>query len=129
MLGGVGLRGSVLGGVGLRSLFWVYAGWGGPVLTVVGLRRLSWVWLVAGVILPYGKENIKGYNKTRKKDLSEARDTSVGCSTGTGIPHGVTVMGYTGTGTVSEFPTRGHTATHTCSVTGCLRFFSYHYFF
>ena len=57
------------------------------------------------------------------------RGTELGCSTGTGIPRGVMVTGYTGMGTVLEFPTRGHTTTHTCGVTGFLRVFSYNYFF
>jgi hypothetical protein len=39
------------------------------------------------------------------------------------------VTGYTGMGTVSEFLTRGHTATRTCDVTGFLRVFSYYYFY
>ena len=55
--------------------------------------------------------------------------TWIGCSTGTGILHSVTVMGCTGMGMVLEFLTRGHTATHTCGVTGFLRVFNYYYFY
>ena len=49
----------------------------------------------------------------------------------TGVPHSVMVIGDTGTGMVSEFLTRGHTATHTysCGVTDFLQVSIYYYFY
>ena len=57
---------------------------------------------------------MKGLNPQNMPSLN----VPLGCSTGTGTYRGVTVTGDTGTGTVSEFLTRGHTATRTCGVTG-----------